>query len=220
MGESNATSLDFTAIAENLDRTRASVAVLAATRQQAAARLEPGATLRQRLTEPFLLVEYQNEVEEQLNTLVALAKQQQVTLAPSLAQGFPEHTADLSQPELLWAELAFVNDLLTLAVNCRVTAIHAVSLPPPPTNRPPASLNARLLEIPVQLELSGPMPAVSRFLESLPLRGAEAEAAGLPPLPPDKPALFIDRILLRKESPEKPEQVGLILRATGFVFRD
>lgn len=220
LGDSNATTLDFAAIAENLDRTRASVAILAASRQQALRRIEPGQTLRQRLTEPFLLVEFQNEVQQQLNDLQALARKNKVTLAPAVAAGFPEHTADLSQPELLWAELAVINDALTLAINSRVTAIQSVSLPGQPSERPVGSLVARLQEVPVQIELSGPMPAVTRFLESLPLRPAEAEAAGLAALPADKPALFIDRILLRKEAPERPDQVGLLVRVTGFFHRD
>jgi len=220
VGESDATTLDFAGIAARLQQTRDSLRILNAARRQAAARVEAGPELRERLNAPFLLVDFQNEVQRQITDLQVLAKQRSVELATNVAQGFPEHTADLRQPELLWAELAFVSDLLTLAVNSKVAAIQNVSLLSAHTNRPPVVPPGRLVEVPVQLELTGPMPAVTRFLESLPLRATEFAETSLPTPPTNKPALFIDRFLLRKEAPEKPDQVHLYLRAVGFVFRD
>jgi predicted lipoprotein len=220
VGESNATTLDFEGIAAALRRTRESLAVVEAARQQASARVQVGPELRERLNTAFQLVDFQNEVQRLIAELEQRARQANVTLDPAVALGFPEHTMEVRQPELLWAELAFVNDLLTLAIQSRVSAIQSVGLPAAPTNRPAANGPGRLVEIPVQLELSGPMPAVTRFLESLPLRASEFEEAGLPTAPTNKPALFIEHFLLRKEAPEKPDQVHLSLRAAGFVFRE
>lgn len=219
VGDSNATTLDFAGIAARLEQTRDSLQVLRAAREQAAARVAIGQDLRERLNAPFLLVDFQNEVQRQLGELTARAKQRRVELAPEVAQGFPAHTADLRQPELLWAELAFVSDLLDLAVNSQVTSIQSVSLLSAQTNRPSAAPVGRLVEVPVQLELTGPGPAINRLLASLPLRADEFADPKLPAAPTNKPALFIDRFLLRKETPQKPDQVHLSLRAVGFVFR-
>ena len=49
--------------------------------------------------------------------------------------------------------------------------------------------------------------------------GDEIKAAGLPEAPTNKPALFIDRLVMRKQSPQKTDEVRVSLRAVGFVFQ-
>lgn len=220
VGESNATALDFMSIQARLGQTRHAVEVLDSARRQAAERVQLDAELRERLAAPFQLVDFQNEVQRQIADLNRLAKDAGVKLAPAVADGFPAHTADVQQPELLWAELAFSTDLLTLAVNCKVTAIQSLALPMALTNAPPPTNTARLVEIPVHLELSGTASAVTRFLASLPLRTSELAAEKAPAAPDGKPALFIERLLLRKQSPDKPDDVNLALWASGFVLQE
>jgi hypothetical protein len=69
----------------------------------------------------------------------------------------------------------------------------------------------------MRLELIGPMDAVSRFLVSLPLLPAELPRVGLGPGLTNKPALFIDQVLLRKYAPERPHEAQLELTVCGFV---
>ncbi|MDW8309892.1 MAG: hypothetical protein RMK20_11020, partial [Verrucomicrobiales bacterium] len=88
------------------------------------------------------------------------------------------------------------------------------------TNAPPTNGPATLAELPVQLELSGPAPNLARFLETLPQRGEELRAAGQTNVPADKPALFIERLVLRKQTPERRDEVRATLRAVGFVLRE
>jgi len=126
----------------------------------------------------------------------------------------------MTEPALLWAELAFLDDLLTTAINAKVATIHAVAAPLPLTNAPPPANLRSFAELPVQIELTGPVPNIARFLQTLPLRASEIKAAGLPEAPTNKPALFIDRLVLRKQSPDKPDEVRLSLRAVGFVVRE
>jgi hypothetical protein len=38
--------------------------------------------------------------------------------------------------------------------------------------------------------------------------------------PPEKPALFIDRLVIKKQSPDKPDEVRVWMRLVGFVLRD
>ena len=52
------------------------------------------------------------------------------------------------------------------------------------------------------------------------MRGEELRSTGLVEAPPDKPALFIDRVVIKKQSPEKPDEVRVWMRLVGFVLRD
>ena len=101
-----------------------------------------------------------------------------------------------------------------------MTAIHTLEVPPVLTNTPPTNGLVRLTQIPLQLEFTAPAASVARLLQSLPLRADEIRAAGLPAAPPDKPVLFVDRLIVQKQSPEKPDEVRVWLRAAGFVQRE
>jgi len=220
LGPTNAIRLDFVAITNQLFETRHAIITLETVRKQAQTRVQLEDELRARMSEEFQLVEYDNEVGRRVDELAQSAKQKKVTIEPDVFNGFPRATADLKEPELLWAELAFIGDLLTSAINAEVTAIHSLAAPLLLTNAPATNGVRTLAELPVQLELSGQATNVMRFLQSLPLRGNELKAAGLPEATTNKPALFIDRMVLRKQTPEKPDEVRLSLRAVGFVFRE
>jgi hypothetical protein len=58
------------------------------------------------------------------------------------------------------------------------------------------------------------------LVKCLPLRADEIRAAGLPEAPADKPALFVDRLIIQKQSPDKADEVHVWLRAVGFVLRE
>jgi hypothetical protein len=169
---------------------------------------------------PFQLVDYENERGKQQDELRKLATQNQVTLLPAVFEGYPAHTADVRQPALLWAELSLIEHLLTTAIRCKVTAIHSLNVPLALTNAPPPEGVRTLVEIPVQIDLTAAAPVVVQLLKSLPLRADEIKAAGLPEAPTNKPAIFVERLILRKQSPEKLDEVRASLRVVGFVFRE
>ena len=54
--------------------------------------------LRARLNAPFELVDFQNERSKELDELMRVGKEKQVTVEAPVFSGFPEHTADLRQP--------------------------------------------------------------------------------------------------------------------------
>ena len=218
--QTNARSLDFTRITNQLQETRQALQLLESARQKVNGRLQLGEKVRARMNAPFQLVEYQNERSKQLDELIKLAKNEQVTLDPAVLAGFPEHTADVAQPDLLWAALALIDSLLTTTVNCKVTAIHSLEAPLALTNPPPADVSGRLAEIPLQLEFTGPTANIGQVLQSLPLRSDEIRAAGLPEVPGDKLPLFVDRLIIKKQTPEKPDEVRISLRVLGFVLRE
>ena len=168
----------------------------------------------------FQLVDYANERSRQLDELSILAKQQQAAVEPAVFAGFPDHTADVKQPALLWASLSLTESLLRTALQCKVSAIHSLDVPPVLTNAPPTNGTERLAEIPLQVEFTGSAASVAMLVKCLPLRADEIRAAGLPEAPADKPALFIDRLIIQRQSPDKADEVHVWLRAVGFVLRE
>ena len=155
--QTNAASLDFAAITNQLRETRQAVAQLDAATKKAAPRLELGPDLRQKMKASFQLVEYESDREKEIEELTSLAAQQQVTLDPAVFSGFPEHTAETRQPALLWPALAMIDGLLSTAIECKVSAIHSLEAPiafgdSPATNPVPR----QIVEIPLQVELTAP----------------------------------------------------------------
>jgi hypothetical protein len=113
-----------------------------------------------------------------------------------------------------------VDGFMRTAIHCKVAAIHSLAVPLALTNFPAADGTERLAEIFLQAEFTGPVSSVGKVLQSLPLRGEELRGAGLVEAPPDKPALFIDRLVIKKQSPEKPDEVRVWMRLVGFVLRE
>lgn len=184
-----------------------------------AARIAFDAAVRAKMRQPFQLVDYQNELQLNKEELQGLAAAQNVTLAPAALAGYPEYSADLVQPELLWGHLAVTHEALKLAVACQVSNIVSVSVRPPRPLGADESAPVFAYELPAQLQLVGTMPAITRFLASLPASAKEAKPSlGLPDFSASKPALFIDRILLRKEPPDKPNLVRLEVRLAGLLI--
>jgi hypothetical protein len=219
LGRTNATALDFHFISNQLSATRADLHILQEAKKKAAAQLQLAPSLQARMDAPFQLVEYQNERDKELDEIASLASQQKVTIAPDVYAGFPEHTVDVKQPRLLWAALSMIDGLLKTALQCKLTAIQSLDAPLGLTNPPPANASGAVAELPLQLEFTGSAQNVARFLQALPLRAQEMSAAGLADAPPGKPPLFIERFVLRKQSPDKPDALQVFLRVAGFVLR-
>ncbi len=220
LDQTNALALDFQRITNQLGETRQALVVMDHAKSQATGRLQLSAPLRARINEPFQLVEYQDERSRELDDLNLLAKKHKTTLEPAVFAGFPEHTADVKQPTLLWAALSMVDGLLRTAIQCDVATVHTLETPLSITNAPPTNGVERVFEIPLHAEFTGTVSNATKFIQSLPLRADEIKAAGLPEAQPDKPVLFIDRLIIAKQSPEKPDEVRVTLRAVGYVLRD
>ena len=220
LDQTNTTAIDFLHITNQLTETRQALLALDKAKQQATAHLQPGAALRAKMHADFALVEYENERSRQMEELARLAKQEQVAVDPSVFANYPEHTADVRQPHLLWAALSFTDSLMQTAVRCKVTAILALDTPPVLTNAPPTNAIERLAEIPVQIEFTGFATNAEKLLLSLPLRADEIRAAGLPEAITNKPVLFIDRLVVQKQSADKLDEVHVWLHAVGFVLRE
>jgi hypothetical protein len=220
LDQTNTLAIDFLHITNQLSETRQALLILENAKQQATARLQLGAAVRAKMQADFALVEYENERSRQLEELAKLAKQEQVAIEPAVFANYPEHTADVKQPAFLWAALSLTDGLLRTAVRCKVTAIQSLDVPPVLTNAPPLNSSERLVEIPLHLEFTGFATNAEKLLQSLPLRADEIRAAGLPEAPADKPVLFIDRLVVQKQSADKLDEVHVWLGAVGYVLRE
>lgn len=217
LGQTNVNRLDFAGLTNQFNSRSSALHTLQQVRQQALERIELSDAVRARIAEPFQLIDFEGASNGRKEALLKLAKDQGVKVEPAVLDGFPVSTADREEPALLWAELSFLDRLLTSAIRARVSAIHSVMVAPPV--RTDASASRQLREFPISIELTGPAPTIGALLDSLPLRGSELKAAGLAESPGDAPPMFIDRLMLRKESPEKQDEVRLSLRAVGFLYR-
>ena len=88
------------------------------------------------------------------------------------------------------------------------------------TNNPAASGAEQLVQIPIEMEFSSSFENAWKLARLLPLRAEEARAAGFTNTPADKPVLLIDRLFVKKQSPEKPDEARIFLRAVGYVLQE
>jgi hypothetical protein len=219
--QTNSTTLDLARLTNQLNQTREALAVVENTKKEAALRLELSPSLKAKMSAPFQLVDFQNERSKEIDDLDKQAKEQKIDVDPAVYAGFPEHTIDTADPSLLWPALALTDDLLDTAIHCQVAAIHSLEVPLSATNAPvTVEAYGRWDQIPLQIEFTASAGNANRFVQSLPLRAEELRASSLPASSPDKSPLFIDRLIIKKQTPEKPDEVRVWLQAVGFVFRE
>jgi hypothetical protein len=181
------------------------------------ARIEPDAVTRARMTEPFQLIEFQNERQTRLEELSKLAKASNTALNPRVSQGFPEYLAEQAYPELLWPQLQMSHSLVAGAIRSGVSTVAVVRLQPVQFHRAASSQGEWLAELPADIELGGAAPSIGRFLERLPLRAGEIKNRELPEAPPTKPVMFVRGLVIRKQGRESPDRVRMELTASCFV---
>ena len=217
--QTNKDVIDFMFITNQLAETQDARTAFDAARERMSTRLELPPSVRSRMNGAFQLVDFENERSKEQDELMRLSKQQQVAIEPAVYAGLPDYSLDVRRPELLWPALAMADVLLQGALQEKLAAVHSFQSSILLTNTA-ASGSDRLAQIPFQIELSGAYTNVSRWLIGLSLRGDEARANGLGQAATDKPPLFIDRLVIRKQSAEKPDDVHVFLRVIGFVMRD
>lgn len=217
LGRPKASAIDFGSISNQLTTTREALGRLAEARTKTLGRMEIADALNDSLNQSFQLLEYQNRRGKEVEDVSRLAAQKKVAIDPAVFAGYPDFTFETRQPELLWAALAYIDALLRTAIQTQVGAIHYLDAPVALTNSPP--FGPHWAEIPIQVEFTATGANALRFLQALPLRTEEAQAAGYKEIPADKPPLFIDRLVIRKQSPSKPDEVRVYVRVIGFVPR-
>ncbi|MBT5928062.1 MAG: hypothetical protein HOH33_15760 [Verrucomicrobia bacterium] len=167
----------------------------------------------------FQLVEYQNDLVALEEQLKGDATANKVRLESLVFEGLPRHDVALDEPQLLWADLAFARYLLSLAIECQLDSIdNFETLNSAAVNKTELSEQHRLHRSRFRMNIRCDMSEAQQFLTALPLRGDEAVRAGLPMVHSDKPALFIERILLNKSTDASMNKMNLQLTVNGFIY--
>lgn len=217
MGSSAVRNLDLDQIRKTQKILQASLAATAKVRETISARVQLEPEIRARMSEPFFLIDFQNERQKRIEQLIDLAKAQKVTLDAAALAGFPEYKAETRDPSVLWAQLSIVDQVLTVAINSKVNQVKNLNLLPIQPESNAKDEDAYWREIPLRIELVAPMSSAANFLFAMPLRAEEIKTAGLPESGTNKPALFLERVLLRKQTPEKADEINLDVVISGFV---
>jgi hypothetical protein len=217
--QTNIVMINFGVLTNQLRDTREALARLDAAKHQALARIELPPAVRARTSATFQLVDYENERSKQLDELAAVATRDKITVEPALYAGFPQHTADVVYPPLLWAELAMVESLVKSALFHHIPTLHSVEVEVAATNAPALGGVSDLSEIPIQFEFTSPIANAVDFIQSLPLRPDEMVAHGFATNALVKPPLFVQRMIIKRQTPEKTDEVRVSLRVLGFVYR-
>lgn len=176
--------------------------------------------VREKIRLPFQLVELQNERQLRIEKLGKLAQEKNVAVAPATFLGFPDYSSEQKRPGLLWGQLALVQYAMEAGILCQLASINSLSSSLPRPTTPEDTQPAAADELSITMEATGTSPAITRFLLCLALKPDEAKAMGLPVVSGNKPALFVDHLLLHKHSLEKPDSIKMELRITALVFRN
>lgn len=169
-----------------------------------------------KLKQPFQLVEYQNERQLCQEELQAAASKNLVTIYPGVLANYPEYSSDMKNPELLWAYLSMVHNSLLSAINSRITSINFLTIRTVKTISYDDKTNALPTELNFRLAISGNSQSVLKFITLLPAKfNPEIKNASLMM---DKPELYTDRILIKKDGIEDTDNVMVDLRICGFVL--
>lgn len=209
--------LSLDQLPEVLEALRGSAAELAEVRRLVAERVRLPAALAEQIRAPFQIIDYENERTRLAESLVALARSKKVALEPAVTNGLPVRTPETTEPGLLWARLTLARELLLTAILSQVGTVRELTQLPSVSHRSAVDGRRLFEELPMRLEVVGGLEPVQRLLTSLPLAGAELEATGLASVLTNKPVLFLDHLLLRKATPDRPGEVRAELVVSGLV---
>jgi hypothetical protein len=208
---------DMTSLLENVRLLERSLVTLQRTADEAVRRAEPDPATRDKLQEPFQLLDFDSSRIQMMTELRRLADSKKVTLEDAVYAGFPQYKSGLSRAPLLWAQLSLVNQVLTTAVMQQPRQVRSVALLPSRTHESRDTRQGTLEELPVRIEFVGSLEAMNHFFLSLPLRGAELKEMGCPEVPVPKPALFVEKFIL-KNTTNSPRELYLEAVVSGFVL--
>lgn len=195
---------------------RASLTNATLARQMIERRFQPEPVIATNLARTFQLIDYQNERLNRGDRLINLAGEHKVRITPAVTAGLPEFTVENPVPGLLWGQLAFMDGVLRAAVECGVQAIEDVRMNQPVAHATATNAKARLMELPLRVEVLGTSDALSRWL-GLILLDAEGRTALKLPSVEGLPAASLYRILARKETTDQPGLVRVVAEFSGFL---
>ena len=171
-----------------------------------------------RTSNPFQLIDFQNERQSAIEKLLSTAEGKSTVIQSAVFEGFPQHRSEQSDPQYLWTELALTDHLIQSMIYAEIESIDAIStqrqrIPKGTQLAPPPLLTPFFTAV----DITCTSAHLSRLLLMLPRRSDEISRDLNIDYPPNKPSLYVDQILVRKNSPQKPTMVSVWMKVVGFI---
>ena len=205
--------IDYNHISQSLKRLAPNMERV---KQTLLSRIEIDSFYRDKSLE-FQLVDYENHRQEVIESLGKLAQTRQSQIPPSVFEGFPAYHSDLSHPNYLWIELALTQHLLQSMIYADVESISKLSVQRQRTPSADADLPPPLIPVISEIQFVCDSSSLFRLLLMLPLRAEEIQKDLNIAYPANKPSLYIEQILIQKNSPEKPAHIFVWMKIVGFI---
>jgi len=211
--------LDLETMSESQILAEKAVVAIQKAAQRARDRLALDPAVQERLSQPFQLLEYDQQRMQTILELQRLAQGRKVALEPAAIAGLPEYVAGSGRVPWLWAKLALATATLKTAILAGPAAIKSIGMLPGRSHGINEGARTVLEEFAIRIELRGSMKSILNVLASLPLTTEELRESKFIEAFPHKPALFLHRIIL-KRSPGDPNEVSLDAIVSGFLHRE
>lgn len=205
---------DFNHISRSLKRLAPN---MKSVKQTLLSRIEIDSFYRDKNIE-FQLVDYQSHRQEVIESLDKFAQTRQSRIPPSVFEGFPAYHSDLSHPNYLWIELSLTQHLLQSMIYADIESISKLSVQRQRTPLPNPDLPPPLIPVISEIQFACDSRSLFRLLLMLPLRAEEIQKELNIAYPANKPSLYVDQILIQKNSPEKPAHVSVWMKIVGFIL--
>lgn len=165
----------------------------------------------------FQLVDYQNHRQEVIESLDKLTQARQSRIPSSVFEALPAHHSDLPEPNYLWVELALTQHLLQSMIYADVESISKLSVQRQSAPSADAGQLSPLIPVVSEVRFVCESGSLFRLLIMLPLRAEEIQKELAIDFPPNKPSLYVDQILIQKNSTERPTRVAVWMKIVGFI---
>ncbi|MDA7633340.1 hypothetical protein N8766_04455 [bacterium] len=211
--------LDLDHISRGLMQLETSLTEITNANQKLLSRISIDPIFQDRTSNPFQLIDFQNERQSAIEKLQAAAKQKSITIQPAAFDGFPQHLSEHSDPQYLWTELALTDHLIQSMIYAEIESIDSIATRRQriPTH-PQSGQSPLLTPFFAEVDLTCKSSHLSRLLLMLPSRSEEIKRDLDIDYPPNKPSLYVDQILIRKNSPQKPTMVSVWMKVVGFIL--
>ena len=163
------------------------------------------------------LVDYQNHRQEVIESLDKLAQARQSRIPSSVFEALPAHHSDLPDPNYLWVELALTQHLLQSMIYADVESISKLSVQRQSAPAAVAGQLSPLIPVVSEVRFVCESGSLFRLLLMLPLRAEEIQKELAIDYPSNKPSLYVDQILIQKNSTERPARVSVWMKIVGFI---
>lgn len=211
--------LDLDHISRGLLQLESSFTEITNANQKLLSRIAIDPVFQANTRHPFQLIDFQNERQSTIERLANKAKESSTKIQAAVFEGFPQHLSEHSNPQYLWTELALTEHLIQSMIHAEIESIESIS-----TQRQRIPNIDQTGQLPLltpfftEVDIACSSSHLTRLLLMLPSRTEEIKQKLNIDYPVNKPSLYVDQILIRKNSKENPTRVSVWMKVVGFIL--